>query len=91
MTDIQIKGQLALVTGASRGIGAAIALELARRGLRVIGTATTEAGAASVTQALSGLQLGQPTARRGANAMQQHPQRLAFGARTAVSHLTQRG
>jgi 3-oxoacyl-[acyl-carrier protein] reductase len=47
-------GQAALVTGASRGIGAAIALELARHGLRVVGTATTEAGAAGITQALSG-------------------------------------
>ena len=42
MTDIQIQGQLALVTGASRGIGAAIAIELARRGMKVIGTATTD-------------------------------------------------
>jgi len=44
---------VALVTGASRGIGAAIALELAQRGLKVIGTATTDDGAASITKALS--------------------------------------
>lgn len=53
MTDTIFAGQVALVTGASRGIGAAIALELARKGLRVVGTATTESGAASVAQALA--------------------------------------
>jgi len=53
MTDIQIKGQLALVTGASRGIGAAIALELARRGMKVIGTATTNEGAAHISSTLA--------------------------------------
>jgi 3-oxoacyl-[acyl-carrier protein] reductase len=44
---------VALVTGASRGIGRGIALELAARGYTVIGTATTEAGASSITEALS--------------------------------------
>jgi len=53
MTDIQIKGQLALVTGASRGIGAAIALELARRGMKVIGTATTDEAAAHISNTLA--------------------------------------
>ncbi len=47
-----LENELALVTGASRGIGRAIALELGRRGARVIGTATTEQGAQSVTDAL---------------------------------------
>jgi 3-oxoacyl-[acyl-carrier protein] reductase len=40
--------QVALVTGASRGIGRAIAGTLAARGMTVIGTATTEAGAAAI-------------------------------------------
>jgi len=44
----------ALVTGATRGIGRAIALELATRGYRVIGTATSEAGAQAITEALAG-------------------------------------
>ena len=44
---------VALVTGASRGIGAAIALELARQGMRVTGTATSEAGAAQISAALA--------------------------------------
>jgi len=44
---------VALVTGASRGIGRAIAAVLAARGHRVIGTATSDAGAAAVTDALA--------------------------------------
>ena len=48
----RFEGQIALVTGATRGIGRAIALELAGRGVTVVGTATTEAGAAAITQAL---------------------------------------
>lgn len=49
-----LEGQIALVTGASRGIGQAIALDLARHGATVIGTATTASGAANVTEALGG-------------------------------------
>ena len=53
MSEIKFAGQVALVTGASRGIGAAIALELAQRGLIVIGTATSDEGAAKISQALA--------------------------------------
>ena len=45
--------QVALVTGASRGIGRAIARLLAERGFRVVGTATSEAGAAGIGEALA--------------------------------------
>jgi len=45
--------QVALVTGATRGIGRAIAVALARAGMRVIGTATSDAGAAAITEALA--------------------------------------
>jgi len=44
---------IALVTGASRGIGAAIALEMAHQGFVVIGTATTDEGAAKISHTLS--------------------------------------
>jgi 3-oxoacyl-[acyl-carrier protein] reductase len=45
-----LKGQVALVTGASRGIGRAIAMELGTQGASVVGTATSETGAAEIQQ-----------------------------------------
>ncbi len=49
---LNLQGELALVTGASRGIGRAIALTLGQAGATVIGTATTESGAEQVTHFL---------------------------------------
>jgi len=51
MSDLA--NELALVTGATRGIGRAIALELGRRGARVVGTATSDAGAQSISDMLA--------------------------------------
>ena len=56
MSELSFQGQVALVTGASRGIGSAIARELAQRGVRVVGTATTDDGAQRITQALAGFE-----------------------------------
>ena len=48
-----LTGQIALITGASRGIGAAIAQALGEQGAIVVGTATSEAGAQAISQAFS--------------------------------------
>ncbi len=52
MSTKELDGQTAFVTGASRGIGKAIAAELAARGAFVVGTATTEEGAAKISTEL---------------------------------------
>ena len=50
---MSLQGQVALVTGASRGIGQGIALELGKQGAIVIGTATTEKGAQAISEYLA--------------------------------------
>ena len=54
MSETVSARQVALVTGASRGIGRAIALAVAQQGYAVVGTATSAAGAAAIGEALSG-------------------------------------
>jgi 3-oxoacyl-[acyl-carrier protein] reductase len=52
MSLFTLENEIALVTGASRGLGRAIALQLGAHGATVVGTATTESGAAAIDQAL---------------------------------------
>lgn len=58
MSVQDLEGQVAFVTGASRGIGYSIAIELAKRGATVVGTSTSESGAALITEALEGVRAG---------------------------------
>ena len=62
MSEKDLTGKIALVTGASRGIGHAIAMELAAHGATVIGTATSEAGAQHISQDLAAVR---PDAGKG--------------------------
>jgi 3-oxoacyl-[acyl-carrier protein] reductase len=55
MSTISIEGQVALVSGASRGIGAAIALSLAQEGYTVVGTATSQSGVDQINKQLGAL------------------------------------
>ncbi|GAB3547170.1 3-oxoacyl-ACP reductase FabG [Noviherbaspirillum agri] len=52
---MNLNNQIALVTGATRGIGRAIAQEMARQGAKVVGTATSESGAAAITDYLAAI------------------------------------
>ena len=54
---MDLQGEVALVTGASRGIGKAIALELGQRGACVIGTATSDSGAQAISDYLESLSI----------------------------------
>jgi 3-oxoacyl-[acyl-carrier protein] reductase len=54
MSELPLSADVALVTGATRGIGAAIARALAAAGARVVGTATSAAGAEAISAALAG-------------------------------------
>lgn len=56
--NLQLDNQVALVTGASRGIGKAIAIALAQAGAKVIGTATSEQGAAAISEYLATIGAG---------------------------------
>lgn len=54
---MSLQGQIALVTGASRGIGQGIALELGKQGATVVGTATTETGAQAISDYLKAAEI----------------------------------
>ena len=67
MVELNLTSQVALVTGASRGIGAEIAATLARLGAVVVGTATSDAGAEAITGQLSAINARSRGARLNVN------------------------
>ena len=72
-----LEGQIVLVTGASRGIGRAVALALGKAGATVVGTATSDEGAAAITAAFAEVQIKGRGAKLNVNDAESIEQTLA--------------